>query len=131
MFATRIHAVALSMEASKSFARRRLRQSQAKVRSTTHRRGSTSKPFAVLGRGMISIVHLPSLGEGGFEFSARVCAVGKEMAQPGIEIPHGLDQRDGAVAVLVLAPWTITASSKPMVSTRICRLRPFTFLPAS
>ena len=68
MFATRIHAVALSMEASKSFARRRLRQSQAKVRSTTHRRGSTSKPFAVLERGMISIVHLPSLVRAALSF---------------------------------------------------------------
>src|SRR3546814_1440907 len=43
---------------SKSLARRRLRLSHAKVRSTTQRRGSTSKPLAVSDRLMISMVHL-------------------------------------------------------------------------
>jgi hypothetical protein len=41
---------ALSRVASKSFARRRLRLSQATVRSTTHHRGSGSKPLAALDR---------------------------------------------------------------------------------
>lgn len=40
------------------------------------------------------------IGEGDFQFSARVCAVGNEMAQPAIEIPNVSDQRDVTVAVL-------------------------------
>ena len=53
------HAVAEAMVCSKSLARRRLRFSQAKVRSTTQRRGKSSKPLAVSDRLMISTVHLP------------------------------------------------------------------------
>ena len=41
------HAVALSIEVSKSLVRRRFRLSQANVRSMTHRRGSNTKPLAV------------------------------------------------------------------------------------
>ena len=43
------HAVELSMVFSKSFARRRFRPSQAKVRSTTRRRGGRTKPLAGVG----------------------------------------------------------------------------------
>ncbi len=55
----RIHATALAMVASKSFANRRQRPSQAKVRSTTQRRGRTSKPLALSQRLMTSIVQRP------------------------------------------------------------------------
>ena len=41
-----IHASADAIEASQSFARRRQRLSQAKVRSTIHRLGKTTKPLA-------------------------------------------------------------------------------------
>ena len=41
------HASAEAMDFSQSLASRRQRPSQAKVRSTTHRRGRTSKPLAV------------------------------------------------------------------------------------
>ncbi len=61
MLAIMIHASALSMVASKSLARRRLRPSQAKVRSAPHRRGSSWKPFAVSARLTISSDHVPSL----------------------------------------------------------------------
>ena len=54
------HARALSRVVSKSLARRRLRLSQAKVRSTTQRRGSTTNP-AASERLTISIVHRPIL----------------------------------------------------------------------
>ena len=57
MWATRTQATALAMVASKSLASLRQRPSQAKVRSTTHLRGRTSKPLAVSERLMISIVH--------------------------------------------------------------------------
>ena len=53
------HAVELSMERSQSLARRRQRPSQAKVRSTTQRRGNTSNPLTVSDRLMISSVHSP------------------------------------------------------------------------
>ncbi len=44
--ARRRKASAFRVRFSKSLARRRQRLSQAKVRSTTHRRGKTAKPFA-------------------------------------------------------------------------------------
>src|SRR5450759_2868079 len=59
MWATNAQATALAMVASKSFANLRQRPSHAKVRSTTHLRGRTSKPCAVSERLMISIVHSP------------------------------------------------------------------------
>ena len=59
MLAIKVHAVALSRDCSQSFANLRQRPSQAKVRSTTHRRGSTSKPLAVSDRLMISTVQSP------------------------------------------------------------------------
>jgi hypothetical protein len=46
MWATSTQATALSIVASKSLARRLHRPIQAKVLSTTHRRGSRTKPFA-------------------------------------------------------------------------------------
>ncbi len=48
-------AVAEAMVRFKSFTTWRLRLSHSKVRSTTQRRGSTSKPFAVSDRLMICI----------------------------------------------------------------------------
>jgi hypothetical protein len=58
--------VALSMLASKSLASRRLRLSHASVRSTTQRRGSTTKPLTANDRLMISIVQLPSFARAFF-----------------------------------------------------------------
>jgi TRAP-type mannitol/chloroaromatic compound transport system permease large subunit len=57
--AMKSHAVAEAMVCSKSLARRRFRLSHARVRSTTQRRGKSSKPLAVSDRLMISMVHLP------------------------------------------------------------------------
>lgn len=67
--AMKIHASALAMVASKSLASRRQRPSQAKVRSRTHRRGSTSKPLAASERLMISMVHVPRLASACDSFS--------------------------------------------------------------
>jgi integrase len=53
------HASALAIVASKSFARRRLRLSQAMVRSTTQRRGNNLKPLVASDRLTISIVQRP------------------------------------------------------------------------
>lgn len=62
-------ACALWMVASKSFVKRRLRLSQAIVRSTTQRRGCGSKPTAVSDRLTMSIVHYPSLASAWRSFS--------------------------------------------------------------
>ena len=59
MLAINVQAVELARDFSQSFARRRHLPSHAKVRSTTHRRGRTSKPFAVSERLMISMVQAP------------------------------------------------------------------------
>src|SRR5213075_899320 len=59
MEAMRAQAVEEAMEVSQSLARRRQRPSHAKVRSTTHLRGRTSKPWAASDRLMISMVHRP------------------------------------------------------------------------
>src|SRR5271157_4152464 len=66
--ARKSQALALAIDASKSLARRRLRLSQARVRSTTQRRGKSSKPTAFCGRLTISIVHLPSLARAASSF---------------------------------------------------------------
>ena len=50
IWAISTQASALSVDFSQSFASRRHRPSHAKVRSTTHLRGSTSKPLAVSDR---------------------------------------------------------------------------------
>ena len=55
------HASVLSMVSSESLARRRLRPSHAHVRSTTHRRGSRTKPLAASERLTISSVQVPIL----------------------------------------------------------------------
>jgi hypothetical protein len=55
-----IHASAKAMECSKSLARRRHQFSHAKVRSTTHLRGSRTKPLALSERLTISSVNLPT-----------------------------------------------------------------------
>ena len=59
MLATRIHACAEAIDFSQSLASRRHRLSQAKVLSTTHHLGRSSKPWAVSERLMISSVQRP------------------------------------------------------------------------
>ena len=72
MLATRIHACAEAIDFSQSLASRRHRLSQAKVLSTTHRLGRSSKPwhFAVSERLMISSFQRPM--SGALEFRSRV-----------------------------------------------------------
>ena len=67
--AMKAQASALAIVASKSLARRRHRPSQARVLSTTHLRGRTSKPFAVSERLMISTVQVPRLARASVSFS--------------------------------------------------------------
>lgn len=55
MWAMVIHASAEAMDFSQSFASLLHLPSHAKVRSTTHRRGNTSKPLALSDRLMIEV----------------------------------------------------------------------------
>ena len=84
MWAMRIQACALAIDLSQSFDRRRQRPSPAKVRSTTHRRGSTSKPCAVSERLTICTVKRSDDLQGVSQFGARIAAVRKDMPQHGI-----------------------------------------------
>lgn len=61
MWATKTHATALAIVASKSLASLRQRPIQANVRSTTQRRGKTWKPCAMSDLLMISSFHVPIL----------------------------------------------------------------------
>ena len=61
IWAISTHASALLMDDSQSLARRLQRPSHAKVRSTTHLRGGTSKPLAVSERLTIWSVQRPRL----------------------------------------------------------------------
>src|SRR5215469_8618831 len=88
------------MEASKSLARRRLRLSQARVRSTTQRRGRTSKPTASAVRLTISRLQRPNLASACKKLVTGIGAVGEEVAQPWEEVVNGLDDEGCAIAVL-------------------------------
>ena len=68
MLAIRSQASALSMVCSKSLAKRRLRPNQAKVLSTTYRRGNRTNPLAASERLTISIVQVPSLASASASF---------------------------------------------------------------
>ena len=59
IWAISTQALALLMDFSQSLVRRRQRPSHAKVRSTTHLRGSSSKPLAVSERLTICNVQRP------------------------------------------------------------------------
>ena len=63
MWATSVQASGLWMVALTSLASLRHRPNQAKIRSTTHRLGKTSKPFAVSDRLMICTVQRPILAK--------------------------------------------------------------------
>jgi len=56
------------------------------VRSTTQRRGKTTKPRTVSERLTISMVHWADFVESGVELGAAVGAVGKDMPQPRMKI---------------------------------------------
>src|SRR5438874_13293528 len=91
MLATRIQASALAMEAR--------RPSQAKVRSTTHHRLTTTKPLASSARLRISSDQSPILLSAS-QLVAGVAAVGEDVAQPRVEVADLLEHEDRAIAVL-------------------------------
>ncbi len=68
MWAMKPQASAEAMDFSQSLSSRRHLPSHAKVRSTTHLRGRTSKPLAVSDRLMISMVQSPKRRMAAFSF---------------------------------------------------------------
>lgn len=98
--AMKSHAVADAMVCSKSFARRRFRLSHASVRSTTQRRGSTSKPFAASGLLMVSMVHLPQLRSASLKLICGIAAISEHVAQPGEALDDCGEHQRCAIAVL-------------------------------
>ena len=76
------HVVALSMVFSKSFTRRRLRPSQANVRSTTQRLGRMWKPLAASER--FDDFERPAADgrKGTPQLVAGIAAVGNDLSQP-------------------------------------------------
>ena len=109
-----------------------MRLSQAKVRSTTQRRGRTSKPLAVSERLMISIVQSADLGQSVPQLGSGIAAVGEDVAQPGIErrgSRRGRRRRRRDPGCRRHERRRRRAS--PAVSVTMWRLRPLIFLPAS
>lgn len=73
-----IHASAEAMDFSTSLASLRHLPSHANVRSTTHRRGRTSKPLALSVRLMISMVQ-PDFLQPAFQLVSRIAAIGEDV----------------------------------------------------
>jgi len=113
---------------SYSLAKRRLATSQAKVRSTTQRRGWTTKPFVPSGRVTIS------------RSRAGQCSA-TQMVRPlvwyalsaptlrmvGTKARARSSTASAPTASGTPAEWTSATSSRPAVSTSRWRLRPFPF----
>ena len=59
-----------------------------------------------------------------------VAAIGEDQTEPGKAPAQAVADQRQPVAVL-LAVWITTTSKRPSVSTRMWRLRPLIFLPAS
>jgi hypothetical protein len=74
--------------------------SQARVRSTTQRRGKTTKPRTVSERFDDLDGPLADFVERGVELGAAVGAVGKDMSQPRMEISDRSQDQWGAIAIL-------------------------------
>jgi hypothetical protein len=91
MLARMSQAVALSMEASKSLARRRLRPSHAEVRSTTHLRGKSWKPLTPAGPQWLMAAR---------NWGAPVDAIGENVTQLGEASAQRSEQRHRAIRIL-------------------------------
>ena len=132
MWAMRIQACALAIDLSQSFDRRRQRPSPAKVRSTTHRLGKTSKPCAVSERLTICTVQRPIDLQGVSQFGARIAAVRKDMAQHGIARGDSLQHIRRAVKILNpgamdLEPYAQSGRIGTNVALAVLGLVPLTF----
>ena len=100
MWAMRIQACALAIDLSQAFYRRRQRPSPAKVRSTTHRLGKTSKPCAVSERLTICTVQRLMTFRASRSLGPAEPHVRKDVAQHGIARGDSLQHIQRAVIIL-------------------------------
>src|SRR5262249_14622756 len=99
--ASRRNASALRLRFSQSFASLRQRLSQAKVRSTIQRRGSTTNPF-VRSEALddFSFELWQDLRQGLLKVRPLVATIGKELFQERVHPEKGRKKQDAAIAIL-------------------------------
>ena len=114
------HVSALAIVVSKSFARRRLRLSEAMDRSTTQRRGNNLKPLAA----SFDDHDGPATDRGQClaEFRTGIAAVGENMTQPWEGASDLLEKRRASVAVLY-AGFMHNACDQKLLSDGFSRLQ--------
>ena len=61
---------------------------------------------------------------------ARIAAIGEDVAQPREGASDRAQKRGAPSRSWISAAWTTAPTSSPLVSVRMCRLRPLIFLPA-
>src|SRR5262249_42173878 len=99
--ASRRNASALRLRFSQSFASLRQRLSQAKVRSTIQRRGSTTNPFVRSERLTISVSSCGKIfAKGLLKVRPLVATIGKELFQERVHPEKGRKKQDAAIAIL-------------------------------
>src|SRR5919199_1156376 len=117
-----------SGQCSYSLLRRRLRPSQARVRSTTQRRGGTTKPSWAAGR----LTTSKAIPYSVCSHRAKSSPLYPWSAHSFWSVCHPRwltwSTHRAPSRSPTSAAWTTTASSSPAVSTRMWRLRPRTFL---
>jgi len=119
----------VSARFSKSLARRRFRPNQQKVRSTTQRRGMTTKPL------MSSLDDLHAqqrhLCRRSVNSPGIVAAIGPYQFEPGEMPAYLVEDEHGPIAVLDRGGVDDDPHRSPSLSTRAWILRPVTRLPTS
>src|SRR6202045_3778110 len=90
----------VSARFSKSLARRRFRPNQEKARSTTQRRGRTTKPFMSSLRLTISMRSSGTFATAGVNLPGVVAAIGPDSFQPRETSADLVEDQVGPVAVL-------------------------------
>ncbi len=130
MWAIVAHAVALSMDLSRSLANLRQLPSQAKVRSTTRPRGRTARPSAVSERLMIAMVHWPCPDNASFSLSPAEPPSAHGCRSHGERYRMALMRSTAPSRSRMAALWTMMNSMQPGVSVMTWRLRPAILLPA-
>jgi hypothetical protein len=100
MWAMKIQASADAMDFSQSLASRRQRPSQAKVRSTTQRRGRTSNPLRRV-RALDDFEGpVAELAQGVVQLRPGIAAVGEDVTQPRPAGADGVEHHRCAIAIL-------------------------------
>src|SRR3954447_16533662 len=125
--ATRTIVSLTGVSASLSRHSRRYWDSHPNVRSSTHRRGITTNPVAPGGRRLTSTAQPQNRFA---QATSPACAESAHTSRsPGNRRLPPLSSALAPARSLTLAAVTRTASSRPVVSTSTCRLRPTTLFP--